>query len=54
MQHKVLKVAPEDNVIVALQDLPKGYVLDYQGTEIELQTDIAAKHKFAESALAIG
>jgi len=25
MQHKVLKIAPQDHVLVALQDLSKGY-----------------------------
>ncbi len=54
MQHKVLKVAPEDNVLVALQDLPKGYVVDFQGDQIELQEAVGAKHKFTQTALSVG
>lgn len=46
MKHRVLKVHPADNVLVALQDLPKGDTLNYNGNEYILQNDIPAKHKF--------
>ena len=46
MKHKVLKVHPNDNVIVALADLSKGETISFEGTEYVLQDDIKAKHKF--------
>ena len=46
MSQKVLKVHPDDNVIVALQDLPKGDKVNYNGTEYTVMDDIPAKHKF--------
>lgn len=46
MSQKVLKVHPDDNVIVALQDLRKGEVVAYNGAEYTLTDDIPAKHKF--------
>jgi altronate hydrolase len=46
MKHKVLKVHPADNVLVALQDLSKGETIGYNGDEYVLQNDIPAKHKF--------
>ena len=54
MHHKVLQIAPADNVLVALQDLPKGEVIDFQGVKISLHDDVGAKHKFAITALAPG
>ena len=44
MKHKVLKVHPKDNVIVALTDLKKGEIVSFQGNEYVLQDDINAKH----------
>ena len=46
MKHLVLKVHPDDNVLVALQDLAKGDVVRYNNDEYILQEDIPAKHKF--------
>lgn len=46
MSQKVLKVHPDDNVIVALQDLPKGETVTYNGSTYTVVDDIAAKHKF--------
>ncbi|MBO9683511.1 MAG: altronate dehydratase [Flavisolibacter sp.] len=46
MSQKVLKVHPDDNVIVALQDLPKGEKLSYDKIDYILVDDIPAKHKF--------
>ncbi|SKB58303.1 altronate hydrolase [Parapedobacter luteus] len=43
---QVLKVHPQDNVLVALQDLKKGTRLTYEGAVYSLQEDIPAKHKF--------
>jgi altronate hydrolase len=42
----VLHIHPEDNVLVALKDLPKGSTVRYKTESIVLQESIAAKHKF--------
>lgn len=52
--HKVLKVHPSDNVIVALQDLTKGETISYDGVTYTLADDIAAKHKFVTHSLNVG
>ncbi|RYF89970.1 MAG: altronate dehydratase, partial [Chitinophagaceae bacterium] len=46
MKHKVLKIHPTDNVLVALQDLSRDDVIQYAGDEYRLLEDIGAKHKF--------
>jgi len=46
MKHKVLKVHPKDNVIVALTNLSKGEAISFEGNEYVLQDNITAKHKF--------
>ena len=54
MKQKLLKVHPDDNVLVALTNLSKGETVDYNGEEFILQDDIAAKHKFVTSNLQTG
>jgi altronate hydrolase len=49
-----LQIHPTDNLLVALTDLPKGTVVAFNGHEIVLHDDIAAKHKFATEAIAKG
>ncbi|MFN8252851.1 MAG: altronate dehydratase family protein [Ferruginibacter sp.] len=46
MKQKVLKVHPNDNVLVALTDLKKGDIIAYDGISYTLQDDVKAKHKF--------
>ncbi|MGN6294363.1 MAG: UxaA family hydrolase [Chitinophagaceae bacterium] len=46
MKHRVLKVHPNDNVLVALQNLSKGETISYNGKDYVLLEDIPAKHKF--------
>ena len=41
-----LKIHPEDNVLVALKDLPAGTTLSFDNNSLVLQQDVAAKHKF--------
>jgi altronate hydrolase len=41
-----LQIHPDDNVLVALQDLPAGMNISHNGHNIQLQENIAAKHKF--------
>jgi altronate hydrolase len=49
-----LSVSPDDNVLVALQNLPKGTKIDYNGQSFDLVRDIPAKHKFAIENLETG
>lgn len=46
MSNKYLKIHPDDNVLVALVDLPKGERVSFAGTTAELSETIPAKHKF--------
>jgi altronate hydrolase len=52
MSKTYLQINPTDNLLVALQDLPKGTVINHNGNQITLQDDIAAKHKFTTEAIA--
>lgn len=46
MKQLVLKVHPNDNVLVALSDLKNGQTVTYQGVDYVLVDNINAKHKF--------
>lgn len=52
--HNVLKLHPKDNVIVALQNLKAGEIVDFEGVSYEIQHDLDAKHKFVTEDLAVG
>ncbi|NBB23184.1 altronate dehydratase [Runella sp. CRIBMP] len=52
--HTYLSVHPKDNVLVALQNLPKGTKIDFNGRSFELVMDIPAKHKFVTEDLPTG
>lgn len=54
MKHRVLKVHPDDNVIVALTDLKKGETISFERDEYVLQENINAKHKFFTKNLQTG
>ena len=54
MNKKVLKVNPNDNVIVALVDLKANTIIEFDNDEFILKKDIQAKHKFASKDLNIG
>jgi altronate hydrolase len=54
MGHNILKIHPEDNVLVALTDLSAGETIDYNGEQITLSDYVPAKHKFAQQALDSG
>jgi len=41
-----LKIHPEDNVLVALKDIPSGTTLLFENEPLILPQDVAAKHKF--------
>ncbi len=49
-----LQINASDNVLVALQDLPQGMLVKWQGRNLVLQEGIPAKHKFFIDALAPG
>lgn len=51
-KNKILKVHPNDNVLVALQDLAEGQTVTYNGVDYILLEPIAAKHKFTTVAIA--
>lgn len=46
MLKRVLQINRKDNVLVALQDLRKGEVVQFEDVDYELKEDIPAKHKF--------
>ena len=54
MKQIVLKVNPNDNVLVALTNLKAGQTVDYQGQSYILLNDIDAKHKFYTTDLSLG
>lgn len=49
-----LQIHPDDNVLVALQNLPQGKEINFKHKQFELKDDIAAKHKFAITDFNIG
>jgi altronate hydrolase len=53
-QELVLKLSPQDNVLVALSDLRKGEKVGWSGATYTLATEVPAKHKFATETLAPG
>ncbi len=52
MKTKVLKVHPDDNVLVALENLAAGDVIDWEGTSIQVLEDIPIKHKMSMADMA--
>ncbi|WBO85467.1 UxaA family hydrolase [Hymenobacter yonginensis] len=54
MKHLVAKIHPADNVLVALQDLPVGTPVTWDGTTVTTTEKIPAKHKLALQFLAPG
>ncbi len=54
MLHKILKVHPSDDAVVALTDLQAGEVLELEGESYEVKENIPQKHKFAGKDFAVG
>lgn len=52
--HTYLSVHPKDNVLVALQNLPKGTTIEHNGQSFDLVMDIPSKHKFVTEELSTG
>jgi altronate hydrolase len=51
MNHRITKVHPDDNVLVALTNLEKGEKVSFNGSDYTLADTIPAKHKFVTSDL---
>ena len=49
-----LQIHPDDNVLVALRDLPPGTAIDFRGDSFSLIGGVKAKHKFTFEPLAAG
>lgn len=47
MNHRIVRIHPKDNVLVALQDLAAGELYSIEGIEGILQAPVSAKHKFS-------
>lgn len=54
MQKKFIQLHSDDNVLVALMDLPQGETVEHRGTMFTLVTPIKAKHKFVTQNLGVG
>ncbi len=54
MDVRILQIHPDDNVLVALQDLKAGERINHGGKIYVLQEDVAAKHKFFMEDLSAG
>ncbi|WP_183580841.1 UxaA family hydrolase [Mucilaginibacter sp. X5P1] len=51
---KYLRIHESDNVLVALQDLAEGTVINFNGQVFNLATPVLAKHKFTMETLSVG
>ncbi|WKN33057.1 altronate dehydratase family protein [Porifericola rhodea] len=54
MRNKILKIHPQDNLIVALDELSAGEVVSWENESFTIQNDIPPKHKFVTQDLAVG
>ncbi len=54
MNIEYIQIHPDDNVLVALQDLKKGTVIYFKEQPIILQDDVQAKHKFFIREMNVG
>ena len=50
-KHSYVRIHPKDNVLVALQNLPQGTEINFEGQTFKLTEKIDAKHKFSINAL---
>ena len=54
MQKKLIKVNPTDNVAVALVNLVGGEVIQFEGEDIKIESDVKMKHKIALHPFEVG
>ena len=52
--NKVIKINPNDNLVVALENLKKGEIVSVEDQKITLFEDVLQKHKFALDVLKKG
>jgi len=50
-KHSYVRIHPKDNVLVALQNLPQGTEINFEGQTFKLTEKVDAKHKFSINAL---
>ncbi|SHM54062.1 UxaA family hydrolase [Mucilaginibacter sp. OK098] len=53
-KHSYIRIHPKDNVLVALQNLPQGAEINFEGQTFKLTDKVDAKHKFSINALQPG
>lgn len=54
MSEQFIQIHPEDTILAALKDLPRGMHITHNGRNFKLAEDIRAKHKFTIANLAPG
>ncbi|MCO5946560.1 UxaA family hydrolase [Mucilaginibacter flavidus] len=52
--NKFLQIHHRDNVLVALQDMPRGTPIQFRGHSFSLKTDVTSKHKFTLATVNAG
>lgn len=51
---KSSRIDPKDNLIVALRDLAQGDIIENEGQQYPVVTDVPAKHKFTREPVPVG
>ncbi|WP_425236878.1 UxaA family hydrolase [Ulvibacterium sp.] len=54
MSNTFIQIHPNDNILAALADLPKGTAIEHNGSPFHLIGETKAKHKFATQDLQVG
>jgi altronate hydrolase len=54
MEHRLLRMDPRDNLVIALVPLSRGTQVVVDGEPVELATDVPAKHKFVIESRSVG
>ena len=54
MSKNFLQIHPNDNILAALQDMKKDFIINFEGKSFPLKNNLAAKHKFALHDFKVG
>lgn len=54
MSKNFLQIHPNDNILAALQDMKKDFVVEFEGKSFPLRNNVSAKHKFALQEFKVG
>lgn len=54
MSKNFLQIHPNDNILAALQDMKKDFVVEFEGKSFPLKNNVSAKHKFALQEFKVG